>query len=439
PMITPTPDPLAPLVEAWLRSTEPAAALEEMCREHPDLADDLRAHIDTIDRPDATREVANDQATGRDLAAMPQEIGPYRLLDILGEGGMGTVYLAEQREPVRRRVALKLIKLGMDSKAIVQRFEQERQALALMDHEGIAKVFDCGSSETGQPYFVMELVRGAPINTYCELNRVSLEQRVLLLEQVCAAVQHAHQKGVIHRDLTPGNILVSDADGRIQVKVTDFGLAKVLNRGVSEDTLYTQLGAIIGTPEFMAPEQADPASVDVDTRADVYSLGVLLYELLVGSLPFSPQEIRAAGIMEMQRFLRDAPITKPSAKLRAAQSEASTRASQLRMTASNLHRALQSDLDWVVLRAMEKDRSRRYPSVSAMADDLRRFRSHEPLEAGPPSAAYRAQKLFQRHRARFASAFHSPRRQRSAVAAASLGHGGALRDRRLAFSRLHRP
>ncbi len=392
---------LEKLVARCLESTDPAARLEALCSEHPDLASQLRARVEALPTEGVSLATSGLIGGGSEPRAPLEAIGPYRVLDTLGEGGMGTVYLAEQSHPVRRRVAMKVIKLGMDSKEVVGRFEQERQALALMDHEGIAKVFDCGTSETGQPYFVMELVRGAPINTYCELNRVSLEQRLLLLEQVCAAVQHAHQKGVIHRDLKPGNILVTDTDGRVQVKVIDFGLAKALNRGVSDDTFFTQLGAIMGTPEFMAPEQADPSNADIDTRADVYSIGVLLYELLVGSLPFSSRELRAAGVEGMQRMLRDAPTPRPSTQLKSVHAEARSRATQLRTSSASLRRALQSDLDWVVLRAMERDRSRRYPSVSAMADDLRRFRQHEPLEAGPPSAAYRVKKLIQRHRRRF--------------------------------------
>jgi len=397
-MTTPTPDPLAPLVEVWLRSAEPAAALAQLCREHPDLADDLRAHVDTIARPTVTREVANEQAAGGDSAAMPQEIGPYRLLSILGEGGMGTVYLAEQRQPVQRRVALKLIKLGMDSKAIVQRFEQERQTLALMDHEGIAKVFDCGANERGQPYFVMELVKGVPLDSYCEQNRLSLHDRLHLMQQVCAAVQHAHQKGVVHRDLKPGNVLVSDLDGRLQIKIIDFGLAKAMGQKLIQESLYTELGVVIGTPEYMAPEQADPSNLDIDTRADVYSLGVMLYELLVGELPFSGQELREAGLIGMQRLLREVEPPKPSTKLTSAGDRSTTQAQNLRVSAIALRRVLKNDLDWVVVKALEKDRNRRYGSANALAEDLQRFLDHEPLVAGPPSAAYRLQKLLRRHR-----------------------------------------
>ena len=210
---------------------------------------------------------------GSDAPGARDHIGPYRILEPLGEGGMGTIYRAEQREPVKRQVALKLIKLGMDSKEIVRRFEQERQALALMDHEGIARVFDCGTSERGQPYFVMELVKGIPLDEFCEQNRLSLDDRLVLMQQVCAAVQHAHQKGVVHRDLKPGNVLVSSESGRLQVKIIDFGLAKAMGQKLVEATLFTEVGQIVGTPEYMAPEQADPSNEDIDTRADIYSLG----------------------------------------------------------------------------------------------------------------------------------------------------------------------
>lgn len=343
---------------------------------------------------DAASPPASDPGAGR----VPARIGPYRLLDTLGEGGMGTVYLAEQDEPVKRRVALKLIKLGMDSKAVLARFEQERQALALMQHDGIARVHDCGTSERGQPYFVMEYVRGVPLTDYCERHRLPLAARLELMMQVCAAVQHAHHKGVVHRDLKPGNVLVADDGGRPQVKIIDFGLAKAMGQRLVEATLFTEAGQVVGTPEYMAPEQADPGNHDIDTRADVYSLGVLLYEVLTGALPFSGQELRRAGVLEMQRLLREVDPPRPSSRLSRA-GDAAAVAGARRTTIGALQRALKHDLDWVVLKALEKDRSRRYETASALADDLQRFLASEPLAAGPPSASYRLRKLIARHRA----------------------------------------
>jgi len=401
-MATPTPDPLAPLVEVWLRSDDPDRTLASLCREHPEQADALQARMADLIPTQAVPSGAQPATPPASVGdAHPSGIGPYKLLEILGEGGMGTVYLAEQTEPVRRRVALKLIKLGMDSAAVVQRFEQERQALALMDHEGIAKVFDCGTSERGQPFFVMELVKGVPLDSYCEQNRLSLTDRLDLMQQVCAAVQHAHQKGVIHRDLKPGNVLVGDVDGKLQVKIIDFGLAKAMGQKLIEESLFTEIGTLLGTPEYMAPEQADLSNLDIDTRADVYSLGVMLYQLLVGELPFSGEQLRAAGWAEMQRVLREVEPQRPSTRLSTQADQSTAHAKQLRISASALRRALKGDLDWVVVKALEKDRNRRYDSANALAADLQRFLDHEPLQAGPPSAVYRLQKLLRRHRLAF--------------------------------------
>ncbi|MFY9342447.1 MAG: bifunctional serine/threonine-protein kinase/formylglycine-generating enzyme family protein [Planctomycetota bacterium] len=331
-------------------------------------------------------------------SAQPAQIGPYRILETLGEGGMGTVYLAEQSQPVQRRVALKLIKLGMDSKAVVARFEQERQALALMQHDGIAKVHDCGTSDRGQPFFVMELVKGVPLTEFCDQRRLSLPARIGLMQQVCAAVTHAHQKGVVHRDLKPGNVLVSEDQGKVQVKIIDFGLAKAMGKKLVEATLFTEAGQVIGTPEYMAPEQADVTNADIDTRADVYSLGVMLYEVLTGQLPFSGPELRQAGLLEMQRVLREDEPPKPSTRLSAQRDTATTIAAQRRTSAAALHRALKNDLDWVVLKSLEKDRARRYDTANALSVDLQRYLDHEPLVAGPPSAVYRLKKLLRRYR-----------------------------------------
>ncbi|MBZ0151330.1 MAG: serine/threonine protein kinase [Planctomycetes bacterium] len=326
------------------------------------------------------------------------QIGPYRILDVLGEGGMGTVYLAEQQEPVTRRVALKVIKLGMDSKAVVARFEQERQTLALMQHDGIAKVYDCGTTETGQPFFVMELVQGTPLTTFCDDARLTLAQRLQLLQQVCSAVQHAHQKGIVHRDLKPGNVLVTEREGKLQAKVIDFGLAKAIGQSPLDATLLTAVGQIVGTPEYMAPEQADPTNLDIDTRADVYSLGVMLYELLVGRVPFPVRDLRNAGLLEMQRILREVEPPRPSTNLRASAGATAFAAETRRMSPSALRRALEQDLDWVVLKALDKDRNRRYETPANLAEDLQRFLDDQPVAAGPPSLGHRVRKFVRRHR-----------------------------------------
>ncbi len=373
-------DALASLHEKGKLPT--ATEIDRWCSAHPDAAKRIRGAIAAL------RELTPPES--------PEHIGPWHIRSTLGEGGMGTVYLAERTEPVHMRTALKLIKLGMDSRAVLARFEQERQALARMQHDGIAKIYDCGTSERGQPYFAMELVEGRPLTTFCDANQVGLAQRLQLMRSVCDAVQHAHNKGVVHRDLKPSNVLVSgDADAP-RIKVIDFGLAKALGEKLVAATLFTEAGQLIGTPEYMAPEQADPLNTDIDTRADVYSLGVMLYELLVGELPFSTKEVRGANPTAMRRMLLDKDAPRPSTRLRA-------RSNAKRDTLPTL-RALRSDLDWVVLKALEKDPERRYETPDALAEDLRRFLEHEPLIAGPPSASYRLKKLLRRHRLAFAAA-----------------------------------
>jgi WD40 repeat protein/serine/threonine protein kinase len=331
-------------------------------------------------------------------ASRPESIGPYRVLEVLGEGGMGVVYLAEQRAPVRRRVAVKLIKLGMDTRAVVARFEAERQALAVMDHPNIARVYDAGATADGRPYFVMEYVPGEPITDYCDRQRSSTAERLQLFIQLCQGVQHAHQKGIIHRDIKPTNVLVALQDGKPVPKIIDFGVAKATNQRLTEQTLYTERGQLVGTPEYMSPEQAEMAGVDIDTRTDIYSLGVLLYELLVGVLPFDSRTLRQAGYYEIQRIIREEEPPKPSTRLSGLGQESTEVAHKRRTELRALDRQLRRDLDWVTLKAMEKDRTRRYASASELAADLERYLGGEPVAAAGPKAGYRLRKFVRKNR-----------------------------------------
>ena len=327
----------------------------------------------------------------------PASVGPYRILQTLGEGGFGTVYEAEQSHPVRRRVALKVIKPGMDTREVIARFEAERQALALMDHPHIARVLDAGATESGRPYFVMELVQGEPIAAYCDRNRLTIDERLALFEQVCAAVQHAHSKGVIHRDLKPRNVLVSTHDDRPFARVIDFGIAKATGARLTDMTLFTVHQQLLGTPLYMSPEQAE-GSADIDTRTDIYSLGVILYELLTGTTPVTPDSLRKAALGEIQRMIREADPPRPSARLGQDTATIDTRATQRRTEPRTLARRVRGELDWIVMKALEKDRSRRYETANGLAMDVRRYLAGEPVLAAPPGRAYRAGKFVRRHR-----------------------------------------
>jgi serine/threonine protein kinase/WD40 repeat protein len=361
-------------------------------------------------------------------------IGRYKILEQVGEGGFGVVYVAEQREPVKRRVALKIIKLGMDTRQVVARFEAERQALALMDHPNIAKVLDAGSTErpltpslspaggegarragegvadasplsAGRPYFVMELVRGIRITDYCDQNNLPTRERLDLFIQVCQAIQHAHQKGIIHRDIKPSNILVTLHDGVPVPKVIDFGIAKATQQELTEKTVYTQLQQFVGTPAYMSPEQAEMSGLDIDTRSDIYSLGVLLYELLTGKTPFDAKELMDAGLDEMRRTIREREPVRPSTRIDTLKAEERTTTAQRRgLDAARLISLLRGDLDWIVMKCLEKDRTRRYETANGLAMDLKRHLDHEPVVARPPSTAYRFQKLVRRNKVAFAAA-----------------------------------
>lgn len=392
-----------------------AAYLDHACRGEPeirksveallaahdepdDLLDDMLvagAHLDVDDFPTSGSD--SDEALSTDHIGM--QIGAYRLMEQIGEGGFGLVFVALQEHPVQRKVALKIVKPGMGSKEVIARFEAERQAVAMMDHPHIARIFDAGVTEDARPYFVMELVRGVPITEFCDRQRYAVSQRLKLYLDVCSAVQHAHQKGVIHRDLKPSNVMVTLHDGKPIVKVIDFGVAKAIGQNLTDKTIYTRFFSMIGTPLYMSPEQAELSSLDVDTRSDIYSLGVMLYELLVGTTPVDQGRLDSAGFDELRRIIREEEPPRPSARITTLGDRATTIADLRQIESARLGSILRGDLDWIVMKAIEKDRGRRYESAADLASDIRLYLNSEPIQARPPSTAYLMSKFARRNRA----------------------------------------
>jgi eukaryotic-like serine/threonine-protein kinase len=378
-----------------------AAFLQEACADKP-LRDQvesmLREHEKLggfLESATVPPEVTADERRGWDGPGTV--IGPYKLLEPIGEGGMSTVFMAEQTRPVKRLVALKLIKTGMDSRQVLARFEVERQALALMDHPNIAKVFEAGATDSGRPYFVMELVKGIPITQFCDERRLSPRERLELLIPVCHAIQHAHQKGIIHRDLKPSNVLVGLYDGQPIPKVIDFGVAKAAGQKLTDATLFTGFGAVIGTPQYMSPEQARLDNLDIDTRSDIYSLGVLLYELLTGTTPLDRKRLGQAALLEALRIIREEEPPRPSTRLSTTEQLPSIAACR-NLEPRKLSGLVRGELDWIVMKALEKDRQRRYETASGLAAELRRYLDDEPVQAGPPSGWYRFRKFARRNK-----------------------------------------